>query len=132
MIGFLKNYGIIVVVLLDGVGFLRKSFRVKKEKDFDAIFKKGASVANRKFVIYRLENNETHFRVGLSVSKRLGNAVTRNRVKRRLRHALMDMSSQLEHQDFVVIARKGVEDLSYQDIYSNLVHVLKIAKLYKD
>ena len=55
-----------------------------------------------------------------------------NRVKRRLRHALMDMSSQLEHQDFVVIARKGVEDLSYQDIYSNLVHVLKIAKLYKD
>ena len=39
---------------------------------------------------------------------------------------------QLEHQDFVVIARKGVEDLSYQDIYSNLVHVLKIAKLYKD
>lgn len=72
------------------------------------------------------------FRVGLSVSKRLGNAVTRNRVKRRLRHALMDMSSQLEHQDFVVIARKGVEDLSYQDIYSNLVHVLKIAKLYKD
>ena len=56
----------------------------------------------------------------------------RNRVKRRLRHALMDMSSQLENQDFVVIARKGVEDLSYQDIYSNLVHVLKIAKLYKD
>ncbi|AKH34250.1 Ribonuclease P protein component [Streptococcus thermophilus] len=44
----------------------------------------------------------------------------------------MDMSSQLENQDFVVIARKGVEDLSYQDIYSNLVHVLKIAKLYKD
>ena len=38
----------------------------------------------------------------------------------------------LENQDFVVIARKGVEDLSYQDIYSNLVHVLKIAKLYKD
>ena len=71
MIGFLKNYGIIVVVLLDGVEFLRKSFRVKKEKDFDAIFKKGASVANRKFVIYRLENNETHFRVGLSVSKKI-------------------------------------------------------------
>ena len=42
------------------------------------------------------------------------------------------MSSQLEHQDFVVNARKGVEDLSYQDIYRTIVHVLKIAKLYKD
>lgn len=69
MIGFLKNYGIIVVVLLDGVGFLRKSFRVKKEKDFNAIFQEGKSVANRKFVVYRLENSEQHFRVGLSVSK---------------------------------------------------------------
>jgi len=98
----------------------------------EALFDAGHSVANRKFVVYCLDRNLPHFRVGLSVSKRLGNAVTRNRVKRRLRHALMDMSSQLEHQDFVVIARKGVEDLSYQDIYSNLVHVLKIAKLYKD
>ena len=68
MIGFLKNYGIIVVVLLDGVEFLRKSFRVKKEKDFDAIFKKGASVAKFENLLFiELENNETHFRVGLSV-----------------------------------------------------------------
>ena len=109
---------------------MKKSYRVKKEKDFKALFDAGHSVANRKFVVYSLNRDLPHFRVGLSVSKRLGNAVTRNRVKRRLRHALM--SSQLEHQDFVVIARKGVEDLSYQDIYSNLVHVLKIAKLYKD
>ena len=43
---------------------------------------------------------------GLSVSKRLGNAVTRNRVKRRLRHALMDMSSQLEHQDLSLLLVK--------------------------
>ena len=102
---------------------MKKSYRVKKEKDFKALFDAGHSVANRKFVVYCLDRNLPHFRVGLSVSKHLGNAVTRNRVKRRLRHA---------HQDFVVIARKGVEDLSYQDIYSNLVHLLKIAKLYKD
>ncbi len=43
----------------------------------------------------------------------------------------MDMSSQLEHQDFVVIARKGVEDLSYQDIYSKSRSRLgNVAKLY--
>ena len=72
---------------------MKKSYRVKKEKDFKALFDAGHSVANRKFVVYCLDRDLPHFRV---------------------------------------IARKGVEDLSYQDIYSNLVHVLKIAKLYKD
>ena len=70
---------------------MKKSYRVKKEKDFKALFDAGHSVANRKFVVYCLDRDLPHFRVGLSVSKRLGNAVTRNRVKRRLRHALMDM-----------------------------------------
>ena len=133
MIGFLKNYGIIVVVLLDGVEFLRKSFRVKKEKDFDAIFKKGASVANRKFVVYRLENSEQHFRVGLSVSKKLGNAVTRNQIKRRIRHVLITHKDQIiENLDFVVIARKGVEEMNYTEIEKNLLHVLKLANIYQE
>ncbi len=109
---------------------MRKSFRVKKEKDFDAIFKEGKSVANRKFVIYRLENQQQHFRVGLSVSKKLGNAVTRNQIKRRIRHVLIENSNQIvDNVDFVVIARKGVETLEYAEIEKNLLHVLKLAKI---
>ena len=61
---------------------MKKSYRVKRDKDFNAIFKSGQNVANRKFVIYRLSKDQPHFRVGLSVSKKLGNAVTRNRIKR--------------------------------------------------
>ena len=133
MIGFLKNYGIIVVVLLDGVGFLRKSFRVKKEKDFNAIFKEGESVANRRFVIYRLANSQEHFRVGLSVSKKLGNAVMRNQIKRRIRHILIDHRNELvDNIDFIVIARKGVENLDYAELEKNLLHVLRLAKIYQE
>lgn len=133
MIGFLKNYGIIVVVLLDGVEFLRKSFRVKKEKDFNAIFKEGESVANRRFVIYRLANSQEHFRVGLSVSKKLGNAVMRNQIKRRIRHILIDHRNELvDNIDFIVIARKGVENLDYAELEKNLLHVLRLAKIYQE
>ena len=133
MIGFLKNYGIIVVVLLDGVEFLRKSFRVKKEKDFNAIFQEGKSVANRKFVVYRLENSEQHFRVGLSVSKKLGNAVMRNQIKRRIRHVLITHKDQIiENLDFVVIARKGVEEMNYTELKKNLLHVLRLANIYQE
>jgi len=112
---------------------LKKSFRVKREKDFNAIFTDGTSFANRKFVVYQLENQKSHFRVGLSVSKKLGNAVTRNQIKRRIRHILQSVKGSLvEHVDFVVIARKGVETLEYAEMEKNLLHVLKLSKIYQE
>ena len=112
---------------------MKKSFRVKREKDFKAIFKGGTSFANRKFVVYQLENQQNHLRVGLSVSKKLGNAVTRNQIKRRIRHILQSVKGSLvEHVDFVVIARKGVETLEYAEMEKNLLHVLKLSKIYQE
>ena len=111
---------------------MRKNYRVKSEKDFNAIFKRGQSFDNRKFVVYMLEKEQKHFRVGISVSKKLGNAVVRNRIKRKIRHVLMQHQKQLVQADFVVIARKGVEELDYHQVEQNLLHVLKIAKLYQE
>ncbi|MBP2623807.1 ribonuclease P protein component [Streptococcus oricebi] len=113
---------------------MKKSYRVKSEKDFNAIFKRGQNFANKKFVIYKLEKGEQrHFRVGLSVSKKLGNAVVRNRIKRLIRHVLLAHKASLEQElDFVVIARKGVESLDYQGLEKNLLHVLKVAKIYQE
>ena len=112
---------------------MKKSYRVKKEKDFKALFDAGHSVANRKFVVYCLDRDLPHFRVGLSVSKKLGNAVTRNQIKRRIRHVLIQNSNQLvDNVDFVVIARKGVELLEYAEIEKNLLHVLRLAKIYQE
>lgn len=112
---------------------MKKNFRVKREKDFKAIFKEGTSFANRKFVVYQLENQQNHFRVGLSVSKKLGNAVTRNQIKRRIRHILLSVREHLaDNVDFVVIARKGVEGLDYAEMEKNLLHVLKLSKIYRE
>ena len=62
---------------------MRKSYRVKKEQDFQTVFDASQSVANRNFVVYRLDKpGQKHFRVGLSVGKKVGNAVMRNQVKR--------------------------------------------------
>ena len=112
---------------------MKKSFRVKREKDFKAIFTDGTSFVNRKFVVYQLENQKSHFRVGLSVSKKLGNAVTRNQIKRRIRHILLSVREHLaDNVDFVVIARKGVEGLDYAEMEKNLLHVLKLSKIYRE
>ncbi|MDQ0222793.1 ribonuclease P protein component [Streptococcus moroccensis] len=111
---------------------MKKSYRVKREKDFSAIFKQGQNIANRKFVLYHLETEQKHFRVGLSVSKKLGNAVVRNQIKRLMRHVLITHRQQIKAEDFVLIARKGVEDLNYHEIEKNLLHVLKLANLYEE
>ena len=112
---------------------MKKNFRVKREKDFKEIFQYGTSFANRKFVVYQLENQQNHFRVGLSVSKKLGNAVTRNQIKRRIRHILLSVREHLaDNVDFVVIARKGVEGLDYAEMEKNLLHVLKLSKIYRE
>ena len=112
---------------------MKKNFRVKREKDFKEIFQYGTSFANRKFVVYQLENQQNHFRVGLSVSKKLGNAVTRNQIKRRIRHILLNVRGHLaDDVDFVVIARKGAESLDYAEMEKNLLHVLKLSKIYRE
>ena len=108
---------------------MKKTYRVKSDKDFQMIFSRGKNVANRKFVIYYLEKEQKHFRVWISVSKKLGNAVVRNAIKRKIRHVLLSQKTALQDYDFVVIARKGVEELNYQALEKNLIHVLKIAGL---
>lgn len=111
---------------------MKKSYRVKKDSEFQKVFHKGKSTANRQFVIYQLNKKEQiHFRVGISASKKLGNAVTRNRLKRRIRHILMELDEQLiKEVDFIVIARQPIVQMSYQETKNSMLHVLKVATLF--
>ena len=110
---------------------MRKAYRVKKEREFQAVFHTGDSFANRKFVVYRLKKpGQPHFRVGLSVGKKVGNAVKRNEIKRKIRASLTEMKPRIEPAvDFIVIARPSIATCSSKEIYSNLEHVLKLAKI---
>lgn len=112
---------------------MRKKYRVKSEKEFQKVFKQGNSTANRQFVIYTLpKENQDHFRVGISVGKKLGNAVVRNQVKRRIRRALLELDQEgkiIHKVDFLVIARKPVVYMSVQECKKSLTHVLNLAKI---
>ena len=110
---------------------MKKSYRIKKEKEFQKIIYHKDSYANRNFVIYiyPAESN-THFRVGLSVGKKVGNAVTRNKVERRIRESLFEMKETIKpNYNIVVIARPKLADLSLGEVKSNLEHVFKLANI---
>ncbi|WP_139364959.1 ribonuclease P protein component [Sutcliffiella halmapala] len=106
---------------------MRKEQRIKKNKEFQHVFQGGKSMANRQFVIYALEKKEQpQFRIGLSVSKKIGNAVTRNRIKRLVRQAFLEMKEQLPgYVDIVVIARKPTAEMTYEEVEKSLHHVIR-------
>ncbi|WP_223702790.1 ribonuclease P protein component [Sutcliffiella deserti] len=106
---------------------MKKEQRIKKSKEFQHVFQKGKSMANRQFVVYALEKKgQPYFRIGLSVSKKIGNAVVRNRIKRLIRQALLEMKEQLSQEvDIVIIARKPTSDMTYEEVQKSLQHVLR-------
>ncbi|MDN3017838.1 ribonuclease P protein component [Paenibacillus sp. BSR1-1] len=112
---------------------MKKEFRIKKNKEFQSAFQKGRSFANRQFVVYALSKEEqAHFRIGLSVSKKIGNAVTRNRIKRYLRQSVFELKDQLAvGNDFVIIARKPAAEMDFFEVKKSLTHVLKVGKVLK-
>lgn len=93
-----------------------KRSRLSRSSDFQRIYRQGSSTASRFLVLYTFrrpgEVNADGPRLGLSVSKKLGGAVVRNRVKRLLREAFGSVREQLaEDHDFVLIARPPLLEL---------------------
>lgn len=111
---------------------MRKSYRVKTESDFQRVFNYGKSFANRYYVVYALhKSNQYHFRVGLSVSKKIAHtAVKRNQIKRYIRQSILELKPYLASNiDFLVIARKPSVEIDMLKTKSNLIHVFKLANL---
>ncbi|MBS7575912.1 MULTISPECIES: ribonuclease P protein component [unclassified Enterococcus] len=113
---------------------MKKSYRVKSEIEFQRVFDQKNSIANKYFIIYQFKRSQNkHFRVGISVGKKIGNAVNRNFVKRRIRQVIYQFSSSLKSDvDFIIIARPEVNVLEFDEFKKNLKHVLRIANLFED
>ena len=90
--------------------------RLSRSGDFDRVYREGNSRGNRFLVLYSFPRGEDEpdapARLGLSVGRKLGRAVVRNRVKRAIRQAFWDLDEQLPAgHDYVIVARPGAEEL---------------------
>ena len=110
---------------------MKKEYRVKKSQDFDNIIRKKQSFANRQFVIYYQENKLDHMRLGISVSKKLGKAHERNKLKRYVRESFKTRKDFLKNYDIIIIVRPAAKGLSFLEFGSSIDHVLKRSKLYR-
>ena len=111
---------------------MKYSESLKKNRDFQNVYKKGKSYANRYLVMYVLKNETDRNRLGISVSKKVGNSVIRHHVTRLIRESYRlheDMFN--SGLDIVVIARSKAKDISYREVESALLHLGSLHKIVK-
>jgi ribonuclease P protein component len=98
-----------------------------KNKDFQIIYKKGKSYANKYLVMYVLINNKEENRLGISVSKKVGNSVVRHRITRLIRESYRLQEDVFQKgYDIIIVARAGAKDKTYNEIESALLHLGKL------
>ena len=100
---------------------------LKNNRDFVNVYTSGKSYANKFLVIYTLKNNSDRNRLGISVSKKVGNSVIRHRLKRLIKESYRLHEKMFNSGlDIVVIARKGSDACDYAGIESALLHLFKL------
>jgi ribonuclease P protein component len=99
----------------------RKHVRIRKRRDYLTVYQQGVRSNSKHFTIIACKNQVGMSRLGITVSKKVGSAVTRNRIKRLVREFFRQHASKLStSQDIVVIAKHNASSLEYDDVCREL------------
>ena len=109
---------------------MKHSESLKKNIEFQNVYKNGKSYANKYLVMYVLENEKNRNRIGISVSKKVGNSVIRHRITRLIRESYRLQEDVFNSSlDIVVIARGNAREVGYKEIESALLHLGGLHKI---
>ncbi|MBP1890793.1 ribonuclease P protein component [Clostridium moniliforme] len=115
-------------------------YRLKKNNEFRMVYRRGKSLANNLLVLYtynnrsnKNSNNEFYNKIGVSVSKKVGNSVVRSRSKRLIMESYrLNEASIKKGFDFIFIARTNMKGKSFKDVEKAMKNLFKKAGLYNE
>ena len=110
---------------------MKQFISLNNSLEFGNVYKRGRSYANKYLVMYIVDNDLESNRLGISVSKKVGNSVVRHRITRLIREAYrLHQDELLKGKDIVVVARVNSKGHSYWDIESAFLHLAKLHHLF--
>lgn len=112
---------------------MKKQYRVKKNQEIELILKEKRFSKNRYFSLYQRINPETiHFRYAISVGKKIGNAVMRNRTKRQITSIIDNLNIKMDNnKDVFIIVKPTVLELDFNGMKKELEYLFNKQKLLK-
>lgn len=111
---------------------MKQSETLRSNEEFKEIYRTGKSYANKYLIMYVRNNDTGRNRIGISVSKKVGNSVIRHRIARLIRESYrLSEDSFLSGFDIIVVARAGAKGRTYNEIESALLHLRKLHKIAK-
>ena len=105
---------------------------IKKNKDFRYVYNHGISYANKYLVMYTMRNGIGKNRLGISVSKKVGNSVVRHRITRLIRESYrLNEENFITGLDIIIVARVNSKNIGFHEIENGLIHLARIHKIVK-
>ena len=112
---------------------MRREYSLRRNKEFRYVYKKGKSVSDRNLLLIYVNTKTPHLKVGFSVSKKLGNSVERNRLKRRMKEAFFSMLGSVSKKCLLVfIPREAAREAACSDLFSSTRRLLEKAGLWEN
>ncbi len=111
---------------------MKFSESLKKNRDFQSVYRRGRSYGNKYLVMYLLPNQTESNRIGISVSKKVGNSIVRHHLTRLIRESYRLHEENFQRgYDMVVVARTAAKDKTYHEIESALIHLGRLHNIYE-
>lgn len=110
-----------------------KIYRLKKNIEFREVYDHGRNYWNRNLVLYIKKNGLKKTRVGYTITKKIGNAVIRNKIRRRMKEIYrLNFYDIKEGYDLIFICKKNTVNLSYKELEKSMIHIMKMARVLKN
>ncbi len=103
---------------------MKKYNIIKERKDFDRAFKSKNQTSSRYAYLYTY-NNDNNYRFGICVSKKVGNAVTRNFIKRRIKDIIDKSKLHFNNKDYIIVMKQSSKNASYSELNDDIINLLK-------
>ncbi len=104
---------------------MKKINIIKESKDFDEAFKKRQQYKSKYSYVYINNNNLDNYRFGICVSKKIGKAVVRNKLKRRIKDIIDKSKLHFKNKDYIIVLKKSANSAEYLELQDDIVNILR-------